>query len=197
MTFGKRQLVLAALVVALGAAVYLNWQFAGDSTLPTTNTVTSSGGNLGDAQYVGNPQNSALGSEEPANSEDTGSDKPTMSANASEYFAQTRLSRQQARDEAVELLTEVLESADSSESAKTEAVQKAAAVADNVQKESNIENLIKAKGFAECVAFINDGECTVTVSTDGLEANQALAIKEIVNTQAKIDYEKIKIVEIK
>ena len=28
MTFGKRQLVIASLVVALGAAVYLNWQFS-------------------------------------------------------------------------------------------------------------------------------------------------------------------------
>lgn len=195
MTFGKRQLVLAALVVALGAAVYLNWQFAGDPGLPATDAVTSSGGSLGEAQYVNNPQDSSLPENGDISSEPEDA-QTELSTTAGEYFAQTRLSRQQARDEATELLTEVLESAKSDTSARSEAVQKAAVVADNIQKESNIENLIKAKGFAECVAFINEGECTVTVSTEGLEANEALIIKEIINTQAKIDYDKIKIIEI-
>ena len=31
---GRKQLVLASLVLALGAAVYLNWQFAGTNKLP-------------------------------------------------------------------------------------------------------------------------------------------------------------------
>ena len=51
MGIGKRQLVLAALVVALGAAVYLNWQFSGDNQLLATNTVTSQK-ELGEAQLV-------------------------------------------------------------------------------------------------------------------------------------------------
>ena len=54
MAFGKRQLVLAALVVALGAAVYLNWQFSDNRDLLATNTVTSSQKELGEAQYVNN-----------------------------------------------------------------------------------------------------------------------------------------------
>ena len=41
MSIGKRQLVLAALVVALGAAVYLNWQFSGDNQLLVTDTLAS------------------------------------------------------------------------------------------------------------------------------------------------------------
>lgn len=55
MAFGKRQLVLAALVVALGAAVYLNWQFSDNRDLLATNTVTSSQKELGEAQYVITP----------------------------------------------------------------------------------------------------------------------------------------------
>ena len=47
MKFGKRQLVLAALVVALGAAVYLNWQFSDNSDLLAANTTVESGKELG------------------------------------------------------------------------------------------------------------------------------------------------------
>ena len=54
MAFGKRQLVLAALVVALGAAVYLNWQFSDNRALLATNTVTTSQKELGEAQSVNN-----------------------------------------------------------------------------------------------------------------------------------------------
>ena len=54
---GKRQIVLAVLVVALGAAVYLNWRFAGaDGGLDITAAVSSSQANLGDATYVNNPE---------------------------------------------------------------------------------------------------------------------------------------------
>lgn len=196
MGIGKRQLVLAALVVALGAAVYLNWQFSGDNQLLTTEAVTSQK-ELGTAQLVSSPE----GGEELGVSVQGGeeAEEPTVAANASaeEYFTEARLSRQKARDSAVELLEKVLTDAEGSDEAKKEAVEQAAVIAQNVVQESNIENLIKAKGFAECVVFLENGECSVVVQTSGLLPNEAIAIKDIVGGQAGVAYDKIKIVEAK
>ena len=196
MGIGKRQLVLAALVVALGAAVYLNWQFSGDNQLLTTEAVTSQK-ELGTAQLVSSPD----GAEDAGAAVQGGEDgeEPTVAANAKaeEYFTEARLSRQKARDSAVELLEKVLADAQGSDEAKKEAVEKAAVIAQNVVQESNIENLIKAKGFADCVVFLENGECSVVVQTSGLLPNEAIAIKDIVGGQAGVAYDKIKIVEAK
>ena len=90
MAFGKRQLVLAALVVALGAAVYLNWQFSDNKDLVATGT-TASNKELGQAQYVNTLPSDSSG-------ESGASSKGDENSATSEYFDQTRLSRQKSRD---------------------------------------------------------------------------------------------------
>jgi stage III sporulation protein AH len=189
MTMGKRQLVLAALVVALGAAVYLNWQFAGDNQLLATNALTSTSGHeLGEAQLVG-------GAVESGAQKKGASSAVQTNANAETYFSEARLSRQKARDQAVELLEKTLTNAKSSDTAKKEAVAQAAVVAQNTLRESNIESLIKAKGFTDCVVFLQNSECSVVVKTKDSSQNNAIMIKDIVAGQAGVAYDKIKIIE--
>ena len=204
MKFGKRQLVLAALVVALGAAVYLNWQFSDNSDLLAANTTVESGKELGEAEFVNNNTASSLTSSteentssSPADGDSSSSSASNISSSAEQYFAQAKVSRQQARDDAVDSLKEIIDSVQSSESAKAEAVKQAAEIAKNIEQESNIENLIKAKGFAECLAFLQNGECSVVVSSTGLLDNESITIKDIVAGQSGISYDKIKIVEAK
>jgi len=193
MTMGKRQLVLAALIVALGAAVYLNWQFSGNNQLLATNAVTStSGRELGEAQLVdgsavsGAPKTSV-----------SGSSAVQTNASAETYFSEARLSRQKARDQSVELLEKTLADVKSNDSAKKEAVTEAATIAQNTLRESNIENLIKAKGFSDCVAFLQNSECSVVVRIKDSSQNNAIVIKDIVAGQADVAYDKIKIIESK
>ena len=193
MGIGKRQLVLAALVVALGAAVYLNWQFSGDNQLLATNTVTSQK-ELGEAQLVNASVPSSSSAPENASSAPSSSGEEQKSS-ADDYFAQARLNRQKARDEAVELLEKVLQDSKGSDAAKKDAVAQAAVVAQNVLKESNIENLIKAKGFEDCVAFLQNGECSVVVKVKESSPSNAVVVKDIVAAQAGVSYDKIKIVE--
>lgn len=192
MAFGKRQLVLAALVVALGAAVYLNWQFTGDNQLVAAGTDVSEK-TVGEAQLVNASAQSASSGEESAPA-DSGSQDPAEGKTAEEYFSETRLSRQKARDEAVELLEDTLQDAKTSEEAKKEAVSQAAVIAQNVLQENNIENLVKAKGFPDCVAFLQNGECTVVVQTEESNQSDAIVIKDIVAGQSGVSYDKIKIV---
>lgn len=193
MAFGKRQLVLAALVVALGAAVYLNWQFTGDNQLVAAGTDVSEK-TVGEAQLVNASAQSSDPKEE-TSSDAAGFEDPTEGKTAEEYFSETRLSRQKSRDEAVELLEDVLQDAKTSEEAKKEAVSQAAVIAQNVLQENNIESLVKAKGFADCVAFLQNGECTVVVQTAESNQNNAIVIKDIVAGQSGVSYDKIKIVE--
>lgn len=192
MAFGKRQLVLASLVVALGAAVYLNWQFSGNNDLMATTTAEATR-ELGEAQYVNNAQVESKadgdGSAQPENKENT---------NASQdYFKKARENRQNARNAAAETVKEILNDVKSSEAAKAEAIKQAADIAKVIQQESNIENLVKAKGFEECVAFIQNNECSIVVSPKGLDAASVITIKDIVAGQAGVPYDKIKIMEAK
>ena len=115
--------------------------------------------------------------------------------NAQNYFSQTALSRQQARDEALEVLQTVAKS----ENALPEAVQSAlddiAQIAKDIENESNIETLVEAKGFKECIAVISDGKATVIVQTDGLLASEVAQINEIVYEQSGILPTNLKIIE--
>ncbi len=116
MKFGKKQLVLASLVLALGAAVYLNWQFAGTNTLPVGDT-SSETSQLGAAQLVNNAYVETV-------TDDLQSS--TETATQEDALAQLVLERQNSRDEALELLDNVLESVDSDSAAKQQAVGVAA-----------------------------------------------------------------------
>lgn len=189
MAFGKRKVVLAALVLALGSAVYLNWQFSSNTDLLSTNSITKTK-ELGEAKYVNNNK-----SKVPEEKKDGKSESEPK--NATEYFAKAKLTRQKARDEVTEMVKGILADANSSEQAKAEAIKQAAVVAKNIQQESNIENLIKAKGFTDCLVFINGDECSVVVSPGSLVDGAAITIKDIVAGQGGIAMDKIKIVEAK
>ncbi len=192
MKMGKRQVILAALVVALGAAVYLNWQFAGGNTVQMAGT-TASEKELGQAQLVNaDPSTSSVA--------DSSEEMTTSSAasGSSDSFTQARLTRQKARDQSVELLEKVTSDVSSSEDAKKEAVTKAAEIAQNIQQENNAENLIKAKGFSDCVVYLQNGTCNVVVSKGDKEMSEAvMLIKDIVVGQTGVTYDKIKIIESK
>lgn len=180
MKFGKKQLVLGSLLLALGAAVYLNWQFAGVNKLPVDD-LSSESSQLGAAQLVNNAYI------------ETVSDDLQQTAGSADKFSEARLNRQNSRDEAIELLDDVLENLDSDSEAKQAAVEQASVIAQSILKETNVENLLQAKGYKESVAYINDGECSVVVSGT-IEAADTLIIQEIVMEQTGITADKIKII---
>ena len=179
MKFVRKQLVLASLVLALGAAVYLNWQFAGTNKLPIGDGEDTSS-QLGAAQLVNNAY------------VETVTDDLQAKA-GTDMFAEARLSRQNSRDEALELLDGVLEDVDADSEAKKAAVEEASAMAQNILKETNVESLLKAKGYEESVAYITTEECSVVVAGD-LQDSDMLIVQEIVIEQTGLTAEKIKII---
>lgn len=189
MTMGKRQLVLAALVVALGAAVYLNWALSGNTQLPATDAVAS-GRELGETLLV-----NASGSESGASSGDSSAVDTSASVAENDQFAAARLSRQKARDEAVATLQKLLSGATVTDAEKLTALSQANTIAQSIVKESDIESLIKAKGFEDCVVFLEDGECSVVAKTKTSSQDDAIVIRDIIAGQTGLSYDKIKIVE--
>ena len=178
---GKKQLVLASMVLALGAAVYLNWQFAGVNKLPIEDT-SSTVSELGAAQLVNN-----------AYLETVSDNLKQPTSSGASAFSEARLNRQNSRDEAMDMLDEVLESVDADSEAKKAAVEQASAIAQNILKETNVENLLQAKGFKETVAYLSDGKCSVVVSGE-LKAEDTLIIQEVVMDQTGLTADKITII---
>ncbi len=187
MKIGKRQIVLASLVLALGAAVYLNWQFSDNDALKT-----NADGAIGQAQFVSNQSDESVtgGEKSGAKSDNKSADSGKESE---EYFSQVRTSRQKAQDEAVDMVKELVEKIPEDDSAKTEAIESAKEIADIYQQQSNIEGLIKAKGFSDCIAFIQNGECSIVVKESEMKDDSNLVIKDIVSGQSGIELDRIKI----
>ncbi len=111
------------------------------------------------------------------------------------YFSSVQVSRQRTRDEAIEVLQSVVDNASSTETAKNEALAEINKLATIMATESNIETLIIAKGFEECVAVISGEDASIVVKCDGLNAAQISQINEIVYNEAGIQPINITIIE--
>lgn len=189
MKIGKRQIVLASLILALGAAVYLNWQFSDNELMKTsTNSV------IGQAQLVNNQTDKSISNGEKENTKDKKASQGNMSAD--EYFADARTKRQKAQDQMAEMAKDILKSAESDENAKSKALESATKLANIYQQQTNIEELIKSKGFSDCVVFIQNKECSVVLKKNEVKDETNLVIKDIVNGQSGIEVERIKITSV-
>lgn len=170
---GRRTVVIACAVLLIAAAVVLNLVlFNNDPTVK--DPATDSGGDVLDGEGNGN-------------------DTPTSEADA--YFSATQVSRQRARDEALEVLQGVVDSEEADEATKTGALLEISELAQAMEAEANIESLVLAKGFAQCVAVINGDTCSIVVKSEGeLQSAQISQINEIVYEQAGISPANIKII---
>lgn len=112
-----------------------------------------------------------------------------------DYFATITLQRNKARDEAMEVLKTVTNSDTALDEAKQAALTDINKIAMEIEKEANIETLIKSKGFAQCIAVISDNKCNIIVETSGLLPGEVAQISEIVYEQTGIVPENLKIIE--
>lgn len=185
MVVRKRQIIAAALVLALGSAVFINWYYNRPSvknanTRPSVEEVENTGGNLGDAKLVNS----------------SGVSESAASGKSGDYFASAKLRRSSAHDEAAEILNKVIKDSSSDPAAVKEATDALKALSNAVKLEGDIESLIKAKTGSECVVIINNGTVEVIVAKGTLNDTVILQIKEIVLKQTGFSAENITIVEL-
>ena len=165
----KRGAIYGVIALLLCVAVYLNWSYvdAPDELLDAGQT----------------------------DAESTSAD--AASSGEEDYFASSRLTREQVRDEAVSTLKELTESDTADQTAKDEAAAQISALAEDSVAEANIESLIRAKGYEDAVVMIGDDSVNVVVAAPdgGLQATDVTVIKDIVVAEAGVTAGQIKIVE--
>ena len=200
MKLWKRNAIAAAIVLFVCGAVYLNWSYSQD---------TAAGKNLGEAALVGSQndpllekQKEGAAAEEGAAGEEGGPDERAPAqegadAESGTYFSTARLNRQQARDNALSLLQEAAEDEKADQSSVDQANAAIQTMADYTMTEAQIENLITAKGYTDCVAFLGEDSISVVVSAmeNGMTDADAARIGEIVMEQTGLKADQIKIIE--
>lgn len=160
----RRNAVVLTLAVLVCAAAVLNWKFTEEQPGKETQQVEETGTKiLGEAALVSGNETKAKGSAEKEGKKEAG--KQEGSSEESDYFASARLTRQQARDNAISLLQEAAEQEGADAAAANEASQSIQVLASCTLKEAQIENLVTAKGYQDCVAFMGEDSLSVVVST--------------------------------
>lgn len=173
----KRNAIIAGVLVLVCAGIYLNWVY-GSSAPDLTESL--------DADKIMNDSTLVL----------SGSDNAQEvlgTPSGGEYFAQMRLSRQTARDQAVTLLQETISYAEGSDTSETSAELEN--IVSDALAESQIESLVIAKGYTDCVAYISDGAISVAVASpeNGLSQSDVSLLADIVLSQTDFKLSDIRI----
>ena len=198
-----RRATAVTLAAALVIAVYLNWQYARTNveTEPLDAQMVSAAAGPAEepaAVLDGLPTEAEAASDV---SKNYGEAQLVSVANDSgtKFFEQARLKREKAHDETVDTIQKTLKgSALSAEEKKAYTDQMAAALED-LNAENEIETLIRAKGFADCLCFLQAGRADLTVMTAGepLTAAQVAQIRDVVLSKSSVTAQNITVVEVK
>ena len=175
MKIWKKNLIAGAVLLAVCGGIYVNWLFGDDQTVV----------NLTDTLDANKLTNSDLVMGD-------GTEEDTQAS----YFAAVRLSRQQARDSAVSLLQEAMAYGD--ETTVAETGKKLDALVNTALCEAQIESLIIAKGYADCVAYITDTGISVAVAAPegGITETDVALVADVVLSQSNLTINDIRVVEV-
>lgn len=200
MLIKKKQLLSATLVVALGAAVAVNWYYSEPLSEYETSTSTYEEveGALGDSIYVAGTTSAS--EEENGDSEDeeqTQSVSVTMSEEEQEYFARAKLERETSHDEIIDNIQAFLENDNLSQSDKTEIQEMIDEFTLQIKAETDIQTLITAKTSSECIVIISDESIQVIMQQNTLTDTILLQIGEIIENNTDISAENLIIIEAK
>lgn len=186
MKIWKRNVVVAAILLFVCAAVYLNWSYNQE-----VEAGSEAGGKLlGEAALVGETSEDTLLSGD-ASGEAQGSEVQTG------YFSSARLNRQQARDSALSMLQDAAADDAANQTIIDEANESIQTMAAAAMTEAQIENLVTAKGYTDCICFIGDTSASVVVAAieGGLTDSDTARIMEIVKEETGLSASEIKIIE--
>ena len=172
----KRNAVAAVILVLVCAAIFLNGRYAEKAEKPAKV--------LGQAQQVDAAADDAA--------------EVSGEAGGKDYFASARLTRQQSRDSALSLLKEASENEDVDAETANEAAKSIQTLAAYTLSEAQIENMITAKGYDDCVVSLSEDGASIVVSTgeDGLQTEDVARITDIVKQETGLSAECIKIMEV-
>ena len=177
----KKNAVAAAVLVVVCAGIYVNWLYTEEQSVANlTDTLNSEKLLTTDLVVMGDDASIDL----------------TENTTVSSYFAAVRLSRQEARDSAIGLLQEALAYNEGAEDTQTNAQLEN--IVQTALCEAQIESLVIAKGYSDCVAYISDSGISVAVASPegGITQQDVAVIADIVLSQSDMGIEDIHVVEV-
>lgn len=198
-----RKATAITLAAALVVAVYLNWQYARTGVTLEEDAVNVAA-TVETEEAVSAPIMDGLMTEAEAVSsanKNYGEEQLVSVANnsGSKFFEEARLKRTKAHDEAMDAVQKALKSASLSAEEKKSYTQQLTGSLEDLNAENEIETLVRAKGFADCLCFLQSGRADLTVMTSGdaLTAAQVAQIRDIVLSKSNVTAQNITIVEVK
>lgn len=186
MKIWKKNMVAAAVLVTVCAGIYVNWLYAEDNTAASlVDTLDAEKVMSDETLIVGEDMAAIMAGDE-------------VQTTATDYFAAVRLSRQQARDSAVNLLQEAMAYSEGGGSKEVESAMELEDIVQTALSEAQIESLIIAKGYTDCVAYMSGEGISVAVSSPegGLQQEDVAVIADIVMTQSAYSLDDIRVVEV-
>lgn len=212
----KRNAVVAVVLLFICVGVYLNWSYNQDLAAQETSGTVELADTLDLGLLAEASQETDTAADGSITSVDAITDdvvvvadgmdydalltEATTDTTVSDYFATIRLARQEARDSATELLQETIayETGADEEAASTASAQLEEMIS-TALKEAEIEGLVIAKGYEDCVAYMSENGISVAVAApeEGLEADAVAQICDIVTTQSDYTPSELKIIEVK
>ena len=197
-----RRVTALTLAAALVVAVYLNWQYARADITPQTEDDTL----MVSAEPVEADAETTITDALPTEAasgvnKNYGEAQLVSVANDSgtRFFEQARLKREKVHDEAMDTLQKSLKSSSLTAEEKKEYTAQMAAGLEDLNAENEIETLVRAKGFADCLCFLQAGRADLTVMTAGepLTAAQVAQIRDVVMNKSSVTAQNITVVEVK
>ncbi len=209
----KNQVIIYVIAVMLMVAGYLNYtttvsdksiQVSSDNSNNTSNST-----NIGDARLVSSEvvnenttneinttnqfeENNSISNED---SKETNEEIDTeeTSADASDYFAKSKLERDTMYSQMIETYENVLNSSNALETQKQSATEEITKI-NNIKNSIMIsENLLKTKGFENSVIFVNNESISIIIGAKELKEEDIAQIQNIISREMKADIENIHI----
>lgn len=176
----KRNAVIAGVLVLVCAGIYLNWLYGGGT--PDLTETLDADKIMGETTLVMHSEGEEYAQQVDAN------------VDAEEYFAQMRLSRQTARDEAINVLQETIAYAQGEDTSESSAELES--IISDALAESQIESLVVAKGYTDCVAYISDDGISLAVASpaEGITETDVALLADIVMSQTDFTLSDIRII---
>lgn len=199
----NQRMTILTLMVALGAAVYLNWEYAKSTEIAVDAQPAGAQVEVTELSAEGDDAvvTDALPTDVEEGDKNYGEAQLVSvgEADGSSFFDNARMSRTKTRDEALDTLQKTLKKSKLSDEEKKTMTEELSKTVENIELESEIESLVKAKGFVDCVAFVDSDKVNLTVMTsnDGLTKEEVAQIRDIVLSKCKVTARDITVVEVK
>jgi stage III sporulation protein AH len=172
----KKSIAFWSLIILIGVAALLNYQYNINSDMTASNEIQTD-----QIKQTSNKETK---------------DTKAVTSTKEDSFVSYRLERDKMRSESVETLKEIVENEKTANETRDGAQKQMMELLKETEKETIVEDLIKAKGFEDALVFIDDGTANVIIeSSKDMTPAEVAQISDIVNRETGIGIEKIKIMK--